>query len=76
MEKRFFTVKEFAELTGKHKNTIKNYLGKGLVRFVKIQNGILIPVEELSRIEGAAAFGGTVLAPVVAASGQVEAVSR
>lgn len=65
-EKRFYSVKEFAGLTGKHRNTIKNYLHGGLVRYVKIQNAILIPASELARIEDAAAFGGTTLAQVAA----------
>ena len=70
MEKRFYTVKEFAGLTGRHKNTIMNYLHGGLVRFVKNQNGILIPVGELARLEEASTFGGTTLAAPVATVGQ------
>lgn len=66
LEKRFYTVKEFAGLTGKHRNTIKNYLHGGLVRYVKIQNAILIPVDELARLEASAVFGGTTLAQVAA----------
>lgn len=71
MEKRFYTVKEFAGVTGKHTNTIKNYLHGGLIRYTKLQNSILIPASELARIEDAAAFGGTTLAQVAAPAVEV-----
>lgn len=72
MEKQFYTIKEVAALTGKHRNTIRNYLDGGLIKYVKIQNAVLIPCAEIERITQAAAFGGAILAPVVAESAEVQ----
>lgn len=71
LEKRFLSIADFSEQTGLCKQTIKSHLKNGIIRYAKIANRVLIPASELDRIEQASAFGGAVLAPVVAESVEV-----
>lgn len=64
MEKVFVSRKEAAKALGVCIHTLETYFRSGYVRFIKIQNRVLVPVSELTRLQDAATFGGTILAPI------------
>ena len=49
MDKKFYTVKETAEILGLAEQTIRNYLTSGIIKGVKVLNSIAITKEELEK---------------------------
>lgn len=51
--REFYTVKEMAEKFGVHEHTIRNWIKKGQIRAVKIENTVRIPATEIERLKKA-----------------------
>lgn len=50
--RKYYTVSEFAKLLGVHRNTVRNYANKGMIRFIQAGNraSLRIPVTEFDRL--------------------------
>lgn len=48
----YYSVSEFAKILGVHRNTVRNYVKKGMIRYIQVGDRaiIRIPVNELDRV--------------------------
>ena len=49
MDKKYYTVKETAQILGLAEQTVRNYLNLGLIKGEKLLNSIAISKEEINR---------------------------
>lgn len=49
MDKKYYTVKETAQILGLAEQTVRNYLNLGLIKSEKLLNSVAITKEELDR---------------------------